>query len=444
MPRSLLALLATLLAAVTGLLAAEGAAAASRGPCLPGTARPLCHFWTAKVTFVADGDTIRADIRGDGRRGERSIRFTGINTMELTRYSKYASRRRGACHALAATALVERLVRRSRGIVRLAAQSPRSTTGHRLRRSVAVRIGGAWQDLGRILMEQGHALWLPNPVENAHNAEYHRLAEQAAARGLNLWNPTACGAGPFQEAQLKMTVNWDADGNDRENVNGEWVEIRNAGATEVDLGGWWFRDSWLIYNRRRVPGFEFPAGTRLAPGGRVRLHMGCGRNEGGRLYWCQKTSVFENATDDGFHTGDGGYLFDPQGDLRLSVMYPCLFQCSDPLQGKLAMSAQPRGPETVSITNTSAAPVDLDGYLLKLHLRGYHDQFIFGYPLRDAQLAPGETLEVRMDGSPSADSRLVKHLGRGAFVLADGGNTVSLRSPTDIVVGCSAWGMASC
>ena len=45
-------------------------AAASVGPRKPGGSPdgPLCTFWTGKVTFVADGDTIDVDIAGDGRR----------------------------------------------------------------------------------------------------------------------------------------------------------------------------------------------------------------------------------------------------------------------------------------------------------------------------------------------------------------------------------------
>jgi len=59
-------------------------------------------------------------------------------------------------------------------------------------------------------------------------------------------------------------------------------------------------------------------------------------------------------------------------------------------------------------------------------------------------LEPGETLEVHVDGSPGDDTRLDRYLGRGPYRLADGGNVVSLRSMTDIVVACAAWGDASC
>jgi endonuclease YncB( thermonuclease family) len=447
-PRPLLALLTGVLGALSLLALAPAARAASRGPCLPGTSRPLCHVWTAKVTFIADGDTIRVKLLGDPTHAERTVRFTGINAMELSRYSRYAARRRGACHALAATTLVERAVRRSHWIVRLAAQDPRSTTGHRLRRSVFVRQGGRWRDLGRMLMEQGLALWLPNEVEDAHNLEYHRLAEEAAAAGRGLFDPDACGVGPSPEAQLAVSVNWDADGADGANLNGEWVDIRNLGATAVPLAGWWLRDSWLIYDpTHHVPGFAFPSYAVVPPGGSVRLYVGCGANTPdapGRFYWCQRSSVFENAGN-GHHSGDGGYLFDPDGDLRAYSMYPCVFRCEDPLAGKVTLSAHPTGPESVTVTNTSGAEVSLDGYLVKLHLGGAADRFIFGYPFpAGTRLGAGQRLVLWMDGSPSQDDPLDKHLGRGAYVLADGGNVVSLRSARDVVVACQAWGRDRC
>lgn len=444
MSRSVLAILATVLAALPALVTAPTATAAQRGPCLDSGTGPKCFFWTGKVTFVADGDTIDVDIRGDGTRAPRTVRFTGINAMELTRYSKYPSRRRGACHGLEATAVVERYVKRSRGLVRLAAQDPRSTTGKRLRRSVAVRVGGRWKDLGRILMEGGHALWLPNPVENAHNLEYHTLAERAAAAGRNLYNPTLCGAGPSPEAQLELSVHWDADGTDGRDLNGEWVDIRNTGATDVSLAGWWVRDSWLIYNRAGVPGYQFPADAVVPAHGSLRLYVGCGTNSPQRQFWCQTSAVFENA-DSKRHSGDGGYLFDPDGDLRASSIYPCVFRCEDPLLGAVELSVQPKGSESITITNVSASTVDLSGYLVKLHLRGAADKFIFGHPLEQGtQLAPGEPLTIWMNRVPDGAAGIARSLGRGIRVLADGGNTVSLRSPTDVQIACAAWGYARC
>jgi hypothetical protein len=59
-------------------------------------------------------------------------------------------------------------------------------------------------------------------------------------------------------------------------------------------------------------------------------------------------------------------------------------------------------------------------------------------------LAPGETLRLDPGGSPSDDTRLVRHAGRGPYVLADGRGVVSLRTTDDLVTDCVAWGDSAC
>ena len=72
-------------------MAPDALAHVRRGPCLPARPHgPSCLIWTAKVTFVDDGDTV--DVKIDGGR-KRRVRFTGINAPELTRYSSKASKR---------------------------------------------------------------------------------------------------------------------------------------------------------------------------------------------------------------------------------------------------------------------------------------------------------------------------------------------------------------
>jgi endonuclease YncB( thermonuclease family) len=438
MRRGLPVLAAALLAAT---LAADTAAAAKRAPCAEGAKRPRCTFQDARAIFIADGDTIRVKLAGR----TRNIRFTGINAMELSRYSKYPSRRRGACHGLEATAFVERAVKRSGWKVRLAAQKLSSRAEQRLRRSVWVKLGGRWRDLAKLELQAGLALWLPNHVENAHNREYALLAQKAAAARKGLYDPDACGAGPDQDLPITVTVNWDADGNDASNLDGEWVDIHNGGGRELRLGGWWVRDSFLRFGRDRAPGHRLPDSTVVPAGETLRLRVGCGATGALVQHWCLKESAFENVSS-GFGTmGDGAYLFDPQGDLRAWEIYPCLAACDDPLAGKVALTVQPRGRESISIANTSGGPVDLGGHVLKLHNAGKPDQFVFGYPFKAGTvLQAGETLVLDPGGEPSEDTRLRRHAGRGTFVLADGKGVVSLRTTDDLVTECRDWGAASC
>ena len=300
---------ATLIALALFALAPAAAEAAS-GPCLPDGDGPQCHFWTGKVVHVHDGDTMEVRSGGNNLR----IRVTGIQAMEQTVYSSYATRRRGECHAVAATNRLEQLVRRGGGIVRLAAQDNASRSGKRLRRSVAVRSGGAWRDVGRVLVSEGHALWLTNPDEWAWNAIYADAAERAREQRLRLWHPDACGAGPSAGADLDVRVNWDADGVDMGNPNGEWIRVVNRSDRDVPLGGWSVRDSAL----RR---FTFPGSATVKAGDSVTVRVGRGTAQGSVFHWGLGEPVFENPVGDGRNVGDGGYLFDPDGDLRASDNY---------------------------------------------------------------------------------------------------------------------------
>jgi endonuclease YncB( thermonuclease family) len=405
-------------------------AAARSGSCLVSGGGPRCTVWTGKVVNVGDADTIDVDVDGD-RRGSIRVRVTGIQAMEQRVYSTIPSRRRGECHALDATARMEQLLRAGGNTVRLAAQDPRSRSGRRWRRSVAVRSGGRWRDVGRVLIEEGHALWLPNSVEWAWNASYSVLAERAADRGENLWSPESCGAGPEPDANLRVWANWDADGRDDRNVNGEWITVRNLDPlADVPLAGWWVRDSYL----RR---FTFPRNTVVPAGGEVTVYMGLGTPTRTDFYWGLRYPAFENATHDARAMGDGAYLFDPQGDLRHWMTYPCRDACDDPNAGAIELRAQPRRPETVTLRNVSGFSVDLDGYRLENQPYGY--AFAPG-----SVIEPGETLTVEIGDSQDPDTRLRKHWFRNGFILDDAGDVVRLESFDEIGLACDAWGSRSC
>ncbi|HEU4656887.1 MAG TPA: lamin tail domain-containing protein [Capillimicrobium sp.] len=299
------------LGAVTALLCALAAAvpapadAARRGHCI-GQSGPRCHFWKGKVTFVADGDTIDVDIRGD-RRGPRRVRLTGINAPELRRYSHTRSRRRGQCHGVSATNRLEDLIRAGHWRVRLAAQRPSSHSGHRLRRQVSVRLNGAWVDTGLVQVGEGRALWLPGHPESAWNDLYRRAAIAASNARAGMYGVPACRP-PAPSAQLELGLRWDAPHADADHVRGEWIRVRNRSLFPVRLGGWWVRDAAL----RR---FRFPRGTVVPPGGQVTVRVGRGHRHGHTFFWGLRRPAFENK-------GDGGYLFDRHANLRAWHIYP--------------------------------------------------------------------------------------------------------------------------
>lgn len=414
-------------------------------------ASPTCVFEYGTVTFVADGDTL--DVRLPGKTTDLRVRVTGVQAMELHTYSKYPAQRRGECYAAKATADLEGMLPIG-SRVRLAAQDPSGRSGDRYRRSVAyVGADGTWQDAASRLLQLGDGLWIPNSTEYAWNRHYNYWAQNAAAAGTGLWSRAACGSGPNQGSNLQVHAQWDADGTDGVDLNGEYIRVRNANAsTSVDLSGWWLRDSFLRDETAAFPrnkrGFIFPAGTVIKPGATVTLYGGMGTAGGGRFYWNQPGPIFENTTGAPLWSGDGAYLFDPQGDVRAWSTYACSTQrlCVDPLDGKVAVTGvtfdaagddavNPNGEYVDIKVPAAGGAVDLYGYQL------VNFPYVYDFGVGSV-LNPGETMRVYVgSGTPS---RLVRYWRKPSGIFNNGGEKVSLDNFRAHSLSCRAWGTVSC
>src|SRR3954451_15587899 len=183
-PKRALIVVVLLAAALCAAAPAQG----RTGRCPQGDSDARCTLWTGKVTFIGDGDTLSVDLAGDHTKKSVRVRVTGIQAMEESYYTNVPEDRVGECHANEATARLEALVKAGEGRVRLAAQDPASHSGSRLRRAVSVELRDTWRDVGRILVKEGHALWLANGSEWAWNRVYAKIAQQAATRRKNLWD----------------------------------------------------------------------------------------------------------------------------------------------------------------------------------------------------------------------------------------------------------------
>jgi hypothetical protein len=164
------------------------------------------------------------------------------------------------------------------------------------------------------LIEEGLALWLPNKDEYLWNREYAAAAKRAADSRLGLWSSMACGEGPNQDAQLKVKVKW---------AGRERVTIRNLGDTEINLSGWWIRDS-SYHGGRRAHGYTFPQNTTIPAHGKIFVIPAKVQKapDGNRYYWHLPSGhVFDDLKTGRTGMGDGAYLFDPDGDLRAARQY---------------------------------------------------------------------------------------------------------------------------
>jgi len=89
-------------------------------------------------------------------------------------------------------------------------------------------------------------------------------------------------------------VRYDAEGDDNQNKNGEWVVLRAQ--RDVELTGWTLADE-LGDRGLRSHIFAFPEGFRLGGGQRVKVLTGCGSNTPTELYWCARTQIWDNGED---------------------------------------------------------------------------------------------------------------------------------------------------
>src|SRR4051794_11040726 len=159
---------------------------------------------------VNDGDTV--DVIVGGKR--QHVRFNGIQAQELTTYSVTPSKWRGECHAVEAARFVLKMVKKAHYRARISSDAPKTDSIGRLERYVDLRIGGRWQDLGAMEMARGLTLWLHNTKQETRNRRYNELGQRAALRGIGMFDTDHCGAGPQQDAQLKVWVMSDPIGED--------------------------------------------------------------------------------------------------------------------------------------------------------------------------------------------------------------------------------------
>jgi competence protein ComEC len=85
-------------------------------------------------------------------------------------------------------------------------------------------------------------------------------------------------------------VNADAAGDDRENLNDEYVVFRNDGDGTLDLSGWTVSDE-----AGRT--YTVPDGVTLAPGATITLHTGSGTETETDLYWGSGSPIWNNGGD---------------------------------------------------------------------------------------------------------------------------------------------------
>jgi len=233
---------------------------------------------TAFVARVIDGDTF--EIEGGG-----IIRILGINTPEKKQFL-YGN----------ASDFLERLI----GGKNVTMEKDIVETDKYGRRLRYVFIGGAFVE--EEILKRGLANSFIIPPNEKYSARLEEAEEYARKNKFGLWNADESHAGCISITEF----NWDALGNDNENLNGEFVFLKNDCDAEISMAGWTMKNSGTkIYKFGRF---------LLAPEQAVKIRSGCGSDSGAELFWCSKKAVWNN-------NGDALYLRNLQGLLVLSEAY---------------------------------------------------------------------------------------------------------------------------
>ncbi len=120
-------------------------------------------------------------------------------------------------------------------------------------------------------------------------------AESSAQRGkVGLWEcREGSGASTTTSDATGLTVariHADADGNDHDNLNDEYVVLQNSGNDALDVSGW-------IVSDDSGHTYRIPTGTSLKPGASVTLYTGSGSDSATKLYWGSDSAVWNNGGD---------------------------------------------------------------------------------------------------------------------------------------------------
>lgn len=163
------------------------------------------------------------------------------------------------------------------------------------------------------LVVEGYARVYDSTFEQS--ARFYSAEETSQESQTGLWEcrsvatatqvPTPSGAGGGD--LVVATIHEDAEGNDHENLNDEYVTFRNEGDSEMDLSGWTVEDE-------ADHTYEFPPGFTLGPGDEVTLYTGSGDDSDSELYWEMDSAVWNNG-------GDTIYVYGSNGETRIERTY---------------------------------------------------------------------------------------------------------------------------
>jgi len=254
----------------------------------------LANPVTVRVTRVIDGDTM---VTSDGTK----VRYVGVNTPE-----------KGQPFAAAAARLNRELVL-GKEVRLIFDQQKKDGYG----RTLAYVYVGKEMVNARLLAEGMAHVFVLGSL--GHYQDFLRIQREARVRAKGIWGKNGF-PGPLKITSLHA----DAKGNDRTNLNNEYVRICNLSNGKVALKGFSLADDYAQRTGRSVDGqgiphrYVFPE-VFLEPGYTLLLLTGTGPDiTGGSknlvLHWRSARPIWNN-------NRDTAYLLDPDGNVIDTFFY---------------------------------------------------------------------------------------------------------------------------
>jgi micrococcal nuclease len=244
-----------------------------------------CTPYPATVLRVIDGDTVRVEFP-DGR--QDTIRLLGVDTPELDPGGNNPGSFEGISDPLFLASWAEEaslmLRQEVEGREVFITTDGRAGERDRYGRILAYLSTTDGTDIGGLLLTRGLAR-VYTPESFAHKDDYLRLQQAAIQQRIGIWS----GITPVPAATDGVyldTVNYDAAGDDRFNLNDEYIVVGNGGGAPVDLAGWEIRDNGTV-------AFIFPE-YNLGTGGQVTVRTGTGSPGQHDLFIGSGTPILNN------------------------------------------------------------------------------------------------------------------------------------------------------
>jgi micrococcal nuclease len=253
--------------------------------------------YSARVVHVTDGDTLNVVFPGGD---QETVRILGVDTPEVTLAGTDPGSFEGVSDPVVlrswgevATSTLRREVEgREVAVTTDRAAGERDCYG----RLLAYLQTDEGKDIGEVLLSRGLAR-VYTPESFARKGRYLEVQAEAKRRGIGIWSGMT-PAIPGSNGVFIADVHPDAAGDDRTNLNDEYITLENGAGVPIDLAGWQVQDSDGFVGTLPEMG--------IYPGARIILHTGNGTANGTDLFFGSTVPLLNN-------DGDSITLFDPAG-----------------------------------------------------------------------------------------------------------------------------------